>query len=111
MRLYVGNVPYNATEGELQAWFEEAGFALDSVTLMRDRETGQARGFGFVEIYDDEEAQRAIAACNNKNFMGRALVINEARPRVGGGRAPMGSSAPRKGRGGDRRRKQRYPGW
>ncbi len=110
MRLYIGNIPYHATEGELEAWFAESGFALDSLTLMRDRDTGQARGFGFAEIYDDEVAQRAIQVCNNKDFMGRTLVINEARPRAGSGRSGVGFGGSKKGRG-DKRRRQRYPGW
>lgn len=102
MRLYVGNVPYEATEAQLEEWFAAEGFAVDSVTLMRDKMTGQARGFGFVEIYDDSNAEKAIQACNGKEFMGRSLVVNEARPRTfsGGGRG----SAPR----GPARRRPRW---
>jgi len=87
-KLFVGNLPYSANEPEVQGFFESAGVAVDSVTVMRDRFTGQARGFGFVEINDDGAAQRAVDACNGKEMNGRAVVVNEARPmtpREGGG--------------------------
>lgn len=94
MRLYVGNLPYQANEADLESWFSQAGFPVDSVNLMRDRFSGDARGFGFVEIGNDQEAGRAISACNGKQFMGRTLVINEARPlnQSAGGRAARGAS-------------------
>ena len=82
MKLYVGNLPYDATEGDLEKLFSEAAVAVDSVTLVRDRFSGQARGFGFVEINDDEQAEAAIQSCNGKELMGRPLVVNEARPKV-----------------------------
>ena len=81
-KLFVGNLPYSANETDVQNFFEGAGVTVDSVTVMRDRFTGQARGFGFVEIQDDGAAQRAMDACNGKELMGRALVVNEARPMV-----------------------------
>jgi len=85
-KLYVGNLSFKATEEEVQALFTEAGVQPDSLTLLRDRFTGQPRGFGFAEIKDDAEAEKAIAALNGKEFLGRALVVNEARPqREGGG--------------------------
>jgi RNA recognition motif-containing protein len=90
-KLFVGNLPYTANETDVQGFFEGAGVGIDSVTVMRDRFTGQARGFGFVEINDDGAASRAVDACNGKELMGRALVVNEARPmtpREGGGRPP-----------------------
>lgn len=92
-KLFVGNLPYSANEPEVQGFFESAGIAVDSVTVMRDRFTGQARGFGFVEINDDAAAQRAIEVCNNKELNGRAVAVNEARPMTpreggGGGRPP-----------------------
>ena len=93
MKLYVGNLSYDATEGDLESWFTEAAVALDSVTLVRDRFSGQPRGFGFVEINDDEQAEAAIQSCNGKEMMGRALVVNEARPkvpRIGGGGGDYG---------------------
>jgi RNA recognition motif-containing protein len=79
-KLFVGNLPYAANETDVQSFFESAGVAVDSVTVMRDRFTGQARGFGFVEINDDSAAERAVESCHGKELMGRALVVNEARP-------------------------------
>ncbi len=79
-KLYVGNLPYQATESQLEAWFLEAGITLEAVTIIRDRFSGESRGFAFVEITSDEEAGRAIAACNGQDFLGRNLVVNEARP-------------------------------
>jgi RNA recognition motif-containing protein len=87
-KLFVGNLPYAANETDVQNFFADHGVAVDSVTVMRDRFTGQARGFGFVEINDDGAALRAVEACHGKDLMGRALVVNEARPmapREGGG--------------------------
>jgi RNA recognition motif-containing protein len=86
-KLYVGNLPFQATEEDIQAWFTEAGVKADSVALIRDRFTGQPRGFGFVEINDDSEAEKAVAALNGKDLKGRKVVVNEARPqeRTGGG--------------------------
>lgn len=80
MKLFVGNLPYKATEADLQAFFEEAGVHVDSVNILRDRFSGEARGFGFVEINDDAAATQAVQACNGRALMGRALVVNEARP-------------------------------
>jgi RNA recognition motif-containing protein len=85
-KLYVGNLSFKATEEQIQALFAEIGVQPDSLSLLRDRFTGQPRGFGFAEIKDDGEAEKVIAALNGKDFMGRALVVNEARPqREGGG--------------------------
>lgn len=78
--IYVGNLPWAATEDEVQALFAEYGKVL-SVKLVSDRETGRARGFGFVEM-DDAEAQAAIEALDNHNFGGRTLRVNEAKPRA-----------------------------
>jgi cold-inducible RNA-binding protein len=102
-KLYVGNLSFKATEEEVQGLFAEAGVQPDSLTLLRDRFTGQPRGFGFAEIRDDAEAEKAIAALNGKEFMGRALVVNEARPQSqsggsGGGRGGYGGGG--SGRGG-----------
>ena len=90
-KLFVGNLPYGANETDVQTFFADAGVTVDSVTVMRDRFTGQARGFGFVEINDDAAAQRAVDACHGKDLMGRTVVVNEARPmspREGGGARP-----------------------
>ena len=88
-RLYVGNLAFSATEQDVRTAFEVHG-ALDSVHLVTDRDTGQTRGFGFVEFDDSANAQKAIDALNGEDLQGRALVVNEARPRPerggGGGR-------------------------
>lgn len=100
-KLFVGNLPYQASEAELRDWFSQAGFNADSVTIMMDRFSGQPRGFGFAEFGNDDEADRAIAACNGQDFLGRSLVVNEARPMERGGQ-PGGRSfggGERRGRG------------
>jgi cold-inducible RNA-binding protein len=104
-KLYVGNLSFKATEEQVQALFAEAGIQPDSLTLLRDRFTGQPRGFGFAEINDDALAEKAVAALNGKDFLGRALVVNEARPQResgGGGRGGHGGAGggPRGGHGG-----------
>ena len=78
--IYVGNLPWSATEEQVQALFAEYGKVL-SVKLISDRETGRARGFGFVEM-EDNEAAAAIEALDNNNFGGRTLRVNEAKPRA-----------------------------
>lgn len=91
-RIYVGNLPFSATSTEVQALFEAFG-AVTEVHLVTDRQTGQPRGFGFVEMSDDEAAERAISELNNHDFQGRNLKVNEARPREnrgGGGRGGYG---------------------
>lgn len=102
-KLYVGNISYQATDQDLSEWFAQAGVSTSSVSVLRDRATGQSRGFGFVEIQNDEEAERAITALNGKAFMGRALVVNEARPpapRGGGGGGGREGRGERRGGGG-----------
>ena len=79
-KLYVGNLPFQATDQDLTDWFKQAGANVASVSLVTDKFTGQARGFGFVEINNDEEAARAIQALNGQDFIGRNVVVNEARP-------------------------------
>jgi RNA recognition motif-containing protein len=102
-RLFIGNLPYQATEAQLQDWFTQAGCQADSVQIVRDKFTGQARGFGFADFSDDQAADQAVQGCNGKEFLGRPLVVNEARPmREGGG---GGRDRPR-GSGGGRR--ERY---
>jgi cold-inducible RNA-binding protein len=109
-KLYVGNVPFQATDEELKAWFSAAGVNTSSVTLVRDRATGQPRGFGFVEVPSDEEADKGIATLNGKDFLGRPLVVNEARPARergpggGGGGRGAGGGGGRGGGGGGRGR-------
>jgi len=102
-KLYVGNLPYETGEAELQELFARAG-AVEKVTVMRDATTGRARGFGFVEMGSDSEAQQAISELNDYQLGGRGLTVNEARPRessFGGGGRPGG--------GGQRRRSE--PRW
>src|SRR5712692_4631961 len=104
MKLFVGNLAYSATEADIEGMFTQEGIAVDSVNVMRDRFSGEARGFGFVEIHDDGLATRAIETLNGRDLMGRALVVNEARPMVprdGGGGRPGGGGR-REGGGGRR---------
>lgn len=100
-KLYVGNLSYSATEEELHELFSQAG-TVNSVTIVKDRETGRARGFAFIEMSTDAEAQQAINLLNGTSFMNRELKINVARPREdrGGGGGPRGGG----GGGFDRRR-------
>lgn len=82
MNLYVGNLSYSITEDQLTRTFEEYG-TVKSVRLVTDRETGRARGFGFVEMDDQSSGMNAIDGLNNKEVDGRRLVVNEAKPKVG----------------------------
>ncbi len=86
MNIYVGNLPFSTTEDELREMASEHG-EVTSCTVIRDRDTGRSRGFGFLEMPDDAEAQALIAGLNGKDMGGRALTVNEARPREdrGGG--------------------------
>ena len=80
-KLYVGNLPYETTESDLQTLFAAAG-EVSTVNIVRDRATGQARGFAFVEMGDAEGAQRAISDLDQHQFGGRNLTVNEAKPMV-----------------------------
>jgi cold-inducible RNA-binding protein len=84
--IFVGNLSFNATEGAVRTMFEEFG-TVDRVNIVTDRDTGKAKGFGFVEMGDDGEGEKAIAAVNGRELDGRALNVNEARPKEnrGGG--------------------------
>ena len=102
-KLYVGNLPFSATEDTLHEFFSQSGVNPSAVNLIRDRFTGQSRGFAFVEINNDEEADRAVNSLNGQNFGGRNLVVNEARPqeqRGGGGGRGGGFGGGRGGHGG-----------
>ena len=91
-KLYVGNLPYGATESDLQTLFESAG-AVNTINIVRDRATGQARGFAFVEMSDAEGARRAISELDKREMGGRSLTVNEAKPmeaRPSGGRGGFG---------------------
>jgi cold-inducible RNA-binding protein len=78
-KLYVGNLPFQTTENDLESLFASSG-DVASVTIMRERETGRARGFAFVEMASDEAASNAVASLNNTSYGGRTLAVNEARP-------------------------------
>ena len=101
-KLYVGNLPYSIGEAELQELFGKAG-NVETVRVMRDMATGRARGFAFVEMATDEEAQKAVSEFNEYEFGGRALAVNEARPKPehsGGGGGGFGAGRGRGGSGG-----------
>lgn len=117
-KLYVGNLPYSFTEGTLNDLFAQVG-AVESCRLITDRDSGRSKGFGFVEMSSEEEAEKAISELNGKEVEGRALTVNEARPqeprsgggggfgggggRSGGGRGGFGGGGGgRGGRGGGR---------
>jgi cold-inducible RNA-binding protein len=109
-KLYVGNLPYQTGEAELTELFSKAG-TVETARVMRDMATGRARGFGFVEMATDEEAQRAITELNEYQLEGRALVVNEARPKplsMGGG---GGFDHDRGRSGGGSGRSRREPRW
>jgi cold-inducible RNA-binding protein len=103
-KLYVGNLPYDTTEQDLQTLFAGAG-TVETVNVMRDMATGRARGFGFVEMGSDEEAQHAISLLNEKDFGGRNLTVNEARPKTSSGGFGGG------GNGGGSSRRRSEPRW
>lgn len=110
-KIYVGNFSFNMTEEELRSLFEPYG-NVESATLVTDRDTGRSRGFGFVAMSNDEEAEKAMAALNGRESGGRALTVNEARPQAerGGG----GGGFRNKSRGGGREgnsRPRREPRW
>jgi RNA recognition motif-containing protein len=111
MNIFVGNLNYAATESNLRELFEPFG-AVESARIMTDRETGRSRGFGFVTMPNDSEAQNAMSALNGKNVSGRPLVVNEARPKpaggFGGGFGAGGGAGRRPGGGGRERREPRW---
>jgi RNA recognition motif-containing protein len=103
MNLYVGNLSYRLTEDELKEAFEEFG-QVSSCTIIKDRVTGESKGFGFLEMPERSEAEAAISGLNGRDLKGRKLNVNEARPREnrpagGGGGGGMGGGR-REGRGG-----------
>lgn len=111
-KLYVGNLPYSIGETELQDLFGQAG-AVESVRVMRDMATGRARGFAFVEMATDEDAQKAIQQFNEYDLGGRALTVNEARPKpeFSGGGGGFGGGGGGRGRGGNGGNRRREPRW
>ena len=119
--IFVGNLDFGATEDSLRALFEAHG-AVERVSIMTDRDTGRSRGFAFVEMTNADEAERAIAALNGANLGGRALNVNEARPKTaggggGGGRGFGGGGGGGRGAGGSGggggfgNRSRREPRW
>ena len=111
--IYVGNLDFSTTEEQLRTLFEPHG-AVDKVTLVRDRATGQSRGFGFVEMTNDAEGEKAIAALNGSSLGGRNLNVNEARPKVergsGGGFGGHRGGGGGSGSGGGGNRRERHGG-
>lgn len=101
-RLFIGNLPYSATENDLQDHFTQAGVVV-STKIMLDRMTGRSRGFGFVEMISDEDAQKAISLLNKQEFQGRPLTVDPAKPRE---ERPPGAGA-----GGYNARPQPRPGY
>jgi RNA recognition motif-containing protein len=99
-KLYVGNLPYETTESDLQTLFEAAG-QVATINIVRDRATGQARGFAFVEMSDDESAKRAISELDKHQYGGRSLTVNEAKPMT-----PRGNGGGGGGFGGGRQRRE-----
>ncbi len=89
-KLYVGNLSYTVNDGDLQRMFEAHG-TVQSAQVIMDRDAGRSKGFGFVEMGADTEAQAAIAALNGQQNDGRALTVNEARPKTAGSRAGTGA--------------------
>ena len=105
-KIYVGNLPFTTSEADLTALFGQHG-TVQSAEIIQDRDTGRSKGFGFVQMGSDEEAQAAIAALNGQEHDGRALTVNEAKPREdrgggggGGGRGGFGGGGGGGGRGG-----------
>ena len=103
-KLYVGNLAYSVTDGTLEQMFAAHG-SVQSAQVIMDRDTGRSKGFGFVEMSSDHEAQEAINALNGQQVDGRSLTVNEAKPREdrGGGRGGHGGGGGRGGYGGGRR--------
>jgi RNA recognition motif-containing protein len=98
-KLYVGNLAYSVTDEELRQMFEAYG-EVNSAQVIMDRDTGRSKGFGFVEMGNDQEAQAAIAGLNGQSSGGRSLTVNEARPKEGGGGGGGGRSGGGGGYGG-----------
>jgi cold-inducible RNA-binding protein len=101
-KLYVGNLSYTVSNRELEAMFAAHG-AVESANVIMDRDTGRSKGFGFVEMGNDKEAQAAISALHGKDFEGRSLTVNEARPREERSGGGFGGGGNRGGFGGGRR--------
>ena len=110
-KLFVGNLPHEVTDSELREFVSSAGFQAASAIVIRDKTTGQSRGFGFIELAEGEDMERAIAGLNGQSLQGRRLTVNEAHPPRndfgGGGGRRSGGGGGGRGRsegGGGRRR-------
>ena len=110
-KLYVGNLPYNTADADLQNLFSQVG-TVKSAQVIKDRESGRSKGFGFVEMSSSDEANAAIQQFHGKDFNGRPLTVNLARPREersgGGGGFRSGGGRRQGGGGGDRERRRDY---
>ena len=110
-KLYVGNLPYNTADADLQSLFSQVG-TVKSAQVIKDRESGRSKGFGFVEMSSSDEANAAINMFHGKDFNGRPLTVNLARPREerssSGGGGFRGGGGRRQGGGGDRERRRDY---
>jgi RNA recognition motif-containing protein len=104
-KLYVGNLPYNTVDADLETLFSQAG-TVKSAQVIKDRQSGRSKGFGFVEMSSEEEAQSAITMFHGKDYSGRPLTVNIARPREDrpGGGGGFRNGGRRSGGGGDRNR-------
>ncbi len=106
LKLYVGNLPHSVQDQDLVDWVTNEGFKVETARVIRDRSTGQSRGFGFIELSSGEDLAQAIARLNGMQWEGRTLQVNEARPEAGprgGGGGRSGFGGGRGGRGGGRR--------
>ena len=101
-KLFIGNLPHNATDSALNEFVTNAGFQVASAVVIRDKMTGDSRGFGFVELVEGQDLQRAIGSLNGQSFGGRPLTVNEARPQR------AGSSGNRSGGGGGGGNRDRF---
>ncbi|MCO5334923.1 MAG: RNA-binding protein [Pyrinomonadaceae bacterium] len=110
MKLYVGNLPFQTSSGDLEELFAAAG-TVESATVVEDRETGRSRGFGFVEMSSQEEGEKAIAEFNGKDFGGREIKVNEAKPREDRGGRSFGGNRGGNYGGGGGYGGQREPRW
>ena len=109
MKLYVGNLSYEISEPELKQMFEQFG-KVDSASIIKDKFSGQSKGFGFIEMDSQADAQSAMEALNGKDVKGRAIIVNEARPRPEGGGGSPGGGGRGRGTGGRSGQGGRGPG-
>jgi cold-inducible RNA-binding protein len=92
-RIFIGNIPHGSTESDLQQWVESFGFTVESTVVIRDRSTGQSRGFGFVALKDQHPVDTVITALNGQRMLGRILTVNQAAPLAAPSRRPSPETA------------------